>query len=465
MASFARWSSAPVASSSWTRAASVYLDRRIIAIMFLGFSSGLPLALTGATLSVWLVEGGIAKTAIGLFALVGLPYTLKFAWAPLIDRLRLPLLTGLLGRRRGWAVLTQLGLMLALIGLGSTDPVTELWWMALFAVLVSFCSASQDIVLDAWRVEILDEDQYGAGAAAVVLGYRIGMLTSGAGALYLASALPWSMVYLIMAGLVGVGLITMLLNREPDIRVSPESEQRERVVAEYLERRPGLRGWRAEALAWLFGAVVAPFADFMTRRSWLAVLLFIAIYKLGDVYAGAMATPFYLELGFTKIEIANVTKAFGLGASIIGGLLGGVVVSRFGVTRSLLVCGLLQMVSNLMFVLLARSGHDIGMMTVVIAVENVTGGMGTAAFVAYLSSLCNVAYTATQYALLSSFSALGRDVLAASSGWLADRMDWVSYYLLSTSAALPGLLLLLWLMRGTGAQAPARRPAGEAERA
>ena len=285
------------------------------------------------------------------------------------------------------------------------------------------------------------------GAAAVVLGYRIGMLTSGAGALYLASVLPWSLVYTIMAALVGVGLITMLLNREPEIRVSPESTRREADVAAFLERRPGLAGWRAELLAWLFGAVVAPFADFMTRRAWVAILLFIAIYKLGDVYAGAMATPFYLELGFSKIEIANVTKAFGLGASIIGGLLGGVVVSRFGVMRSLLVCGVLQMVSNLMFVLLARSGHDIGMLTVVIAVENVTGGMGTGAFVAYLSSLCNVAYTATQYALLSSFSAVGRDFLAASSGWLADRMDWVAYYLLSTSAALPGLLLLLWLMR------------------
>jgi PAT family beta-lactamase induction signal transducer AmpG len=430
-----------VPPSSWSTAASVYLDRRIIAILFLGFSSGLPLALTGATLSVWLVEGGVSKTAIGLFALVGLPYTLKFAWAPLIDRLHLPVLTSLLGRRRGWAVLTQAALMLALIGLGSTDPVAELWWMALFAVVVAFCSASQDIVLDAWRVEILDENQYGAGAAAVVLGYRIGMLTSGAGALYLASVLPWALVYTVMAALVGVGLTTMLLNREPEIRASPESERREAVVAAYLERRPGLAGWRAELLAWLFGAVVAPFADFMTRRAWVAILLFIAIYKLGDVYAGIMATPFYLELGFNKIDIANVTKAFGLGASIIGGILGGIVVSRFGVMRSLL-----QMVSNLMFVLLARTGHDIGMLTVVIAVENVTGGMGTAAFVAYLSSLCNVAYTATQYALLSSFSALGRDLLAASSGWLADRMDWVTYYLVSTSAALPGLLLLLWLM-------------------
>lgn len=448
-------SSSSQASSSWAKAASVYLDRRIIAILFLGFSSGLPLALTGATLSVWLVEGGIAKTAIGMFALVGLPYTLKFAWAPLIDRLRLPVLTRLLGRRRGWAVLTQLGLMLALLGLGSTDPADDLWRMALLALVVSFFSASQDIVLDAWRVEILDERQYGAGAAAVVLGYRIGMLTSGAGALYLASVLPWPMVYTIMAALVGVGLVTMLLNREPEIRVSPESARREADVAAFLEHRPGLAGWRAELLAWLFGAVVAPFADFMTRRAWVAILLFIAIYKLGDVYAGAMATPFYLELGFSKIEIANVTKAFGLGASIIGGLLGGVVVSRFGVMRSLLVCGVLQMVSNLMFVLLARSGHDLGMLTVVIAVENVTGGMGTGAFVAYLSSLCNVAYTATQYALLSSFSAVGRDFLAASSGWLADRMDWASYYLLSTSAALPGLLLLLWLMRRQSPKAEA----------
>ena len=279
-------------------------------------------------------------------------------------------------------------------------------------------------------------------------------------ALYLASVLPWSLVYTIMAALVGVGLITMLLNREPEIRVSTESTRRRPM---WRLSWSGGRVWPAggrKLLAWLFGAVVAPFADFMTRRAWVAILLFIAIYKLGDVYAGAMATPFYLELGFSKIEIANVTKAFGLGASIIGGLLGGVVVSRFGVMRSLLVCGVLQMVSNLMFVLLARSGHDLSMLTVVIAVENVTGGMGTGAFVAYLSSLCNVAYTATQYALLSSFSAVGRDFLAASSGWLADRMDWVAYYLLSTSAALPGLLLLLWLMRRQSPKAEVAPAAG-----
>ncbi len=432
--------------SSWTKAASVYLDRRVIAILFLGFSSGLPLALTGATLSVWLVEGGISKTAVGLFALVGLPYSFKFAWAPLIDRLHLPVLTARLGRRRGWAVLAQAALMAALFGLGATDPVRQIEWTALLAVTVAFFSASQDIVLDAYRVDILDENQYGAGAAAVVLGYRIGMLTSGAGALYLASVLPWSVVYTIMAGLIGVGLVTMLANREPVARITPESERREAAVETWLEQRPGLRGWRAELLAWLYGAVVAPFADFTTRRAWAAILLFIAIYKLGDVYAGAMATPFYLELGFTKVEIANVTKAFGLIASIVGGLLGGIVVSRFGIMRSLLVCGLLQMVSNLMFVLLARSGHDLGMLTVVIGVENLTGGMGTAAFVAYLSSLCHVAYTATQYALLSSFSALGRDFLAASSGWLADSMSWVAYFLFSTSAALPGMLLLLWLI-------------------
>lgn len=418
----------PSSFSRWFEAAAVYRDRRMLAILLLGFSSGLPLALSFQTLSVWLTESGVDKTAIGLFALVGLPYTLKFLWAPLMDRLPLPLF-GRLGRRRGWGIATQLALMGAVLGLGATDPAANPWLTAALAMGVAFCSASQDIVVDAYRVDILEERSYGAGAATIVLGYRMGMLVSGAGALYLADWFGWQAAYTAMAGLVAVGIATLLLSPEPR---APEPEPAPAGA-------PGRRHWLREM-------VVDPFADFMRRPEWLLILLFILLYKFGDAVAGVMSNPFYIEMGFSKSEIASVSKIFGLGATIAGGFLGGVVVSRMGVMKSLLVCGVLQMASNLMFVVQAQAGYHLGLLTLTIGLENLSGGMGTAAFVAYLSGLCNPAYTATQYALLSSFMAFGRTVLASSGGWLAERLDWVLFFLLSTAAALPGLLLLAWLM-------------------
>ena len=415
----------------WLAAARVYTDRRVIAILFLGFSSGMPLLLTFSTLSIWLAEEGISKTAIGLFALVGMPYSLKFVWAPLIDRLRLPLLTRWLGRRRGWAILTQLALMIGIVGLGSNDPANGAWALAAWALFVTFASASQDVVIDAYRVEILEERQYGAGAAMIVAGYRIGMLASGAGALYLAEAVSWFWVYVAMAALMGVGILTILLNPEPGRR----------------DTGGGLAGGRVDPLQWLREAVVEPFAEFLRRGGWLPILLFVVFYKFGDSLAGIMANPFYVEIGFSKAEIASVSKIFGLGATLVGGFLGGLLVVRRGIMQSLLWCGLLQMFSNLMFAIQAMVGHDIAMLSLTIAVENVAGGMGTAAFVAYLSSLCNIAYTATQYALLSSLMALARTALASPSGAVAESTSWVSFFLITTVAALPGLMLLWWLIR------------------
>lgn len=440
---------AGVTVSSWGRAASVYLDRRIAVILFLGFSSGLPLALTGATLSVWLREGGVSLAAIGLFSLVSLPYALKFCWAPLIDRLTIPLLTRRFGRRRGWALVSQAALAAALMALGSHDPFADLWWTAFLAVVVAFCSASQDIVIDAYRVERLDEEQQAAGSAVYVLGYRFGMLASGAGALFIAALVDWSTAYHAMALLVGVGIATVLLAREPEVHASATAVARERHAAAWLAARPHLSGRRAAVLAWLYGAVVAPFAQFATRRAWVAVLLFIACYKLGDVLAGVMASPFYVDLGFSKEEIAGVTKVFGLWATIVGGLMGGVLVGRVGTMKGLLFGGLAQMVSNLGFVMLATAGHDVGALAVTVAVENLCGGIATAAFVAYLAGLCDAAYTATQYALLSSIFKLGGDLFGASSGFLARALDWPDYFLLSTAGALPALMILLWLMGRT----------------
>ena len=431
----------------WLDACRVYTDRRVLSLLFFGFSSGLPLALTFGTLSLWLAEVGVSKTTIGLFALMGVPYTFKFLWAPVIDRTSVPYLGARLGRRRSWAIVTQLALMITITGLGATDPVAQPSLTALLALLVAFCSATQDIVIDAYRVEILEAEQYGAGAATIVLGYRLGMLVSGAGALYVATFVSWSATYGLMALLMCVGVVTVLINPEPKVRRSQESVEQEKRIARYLEKKPHLQGKGGRLLAWVYGAVISPFAEFMGRRGWVLVLLFILLYKFGDALAGVMGNPFYVELGFTKIQIANISKAFGLAATIFGGIVGGVLVSRIGIIKSLIVCGVLQMVSNLMFAVLAVTGNDLVMLAVTIAVENLSGGMGTAAFVAYLSSLCNIAYTATQYALLSSFMAFGRTLLSSSGGWLADHMDWVSFFVLTTGAAVPGLLLLLWITK------------------
>lgn len=432
---------------SWWNSISVYRDRRVLSLLFLGFSSGLPFGVLADPLSAWLVEEGVSKTTIGLFALVSLPYTIKFLWSPIMDKVALPVLTPLFGRRRGWVLLTQVVLLGAIFGLGMTQPGIDPWWTAAFALAVAFSSASQDIVVDAYRVEILSEDKLAAGAATAVFGWRLGQVGTAAAGLVFADMFPWPMVFTAMAALVGVGIVAILINPEPDVRMTPEAEKREQDVEAFLERKQHLPKWIAETLAWIYGAVISPFADFMTRRGWVVIILFILLYKYGDAILGVMKTPFFLEIGFTKTEIAAVAKVFGFNAIIAGGILGGVVLARYGIMRGLLVCGVLMALSNLVFVAQAWVGADVTMLAVTIAVENITTGMGTTAFVAYLSSLCNVAYTATQYALLTSFMAFSRTLMSSISGWLADHMDWVSFFLLTTVAAVPGLVLLVWMIR------------------
>lgn len=410
--------------NSWARSFAVYADRRILAVLFLGFSSGLPLALTGQTLMAWLTEASVDLKTIGLFALVGTPYSTKFLWAPLIDRLTLPGLSRL-GRRKSWGLLSQALLAGLLLLLGRVDPGLDPLAFAAVAVLIAFASASQDIVIDAFRVEILDENQFGAGAAAVQFGYRVGMLASGAGSLLLAELMPWPMVYAVMAALMGVGGATLLLNKEP------------RTV-----EAPKVGNWFADTVA-------APFSDLVQRLGWqvLAVFAFIVLYKLGDALAGMISTTFYLKMGFEKWEIAEISKLFGFFATILGTFLGGVGVARLGIGKSLVVFGLSQLASNLMFAWMATRGHDVPALYATIGIENLTGGMGSAAFVAYLSRLCNLSFTGTQYALLSSPAALGRTLFASSSGWLVLQLGWVGYFLFTTLAAVPGLLLLVWMLR------------------
>ena len=432
-------------SKPWRGGLASYRDRRIIAIFFLGISSGLPLALVLGTLSIWMAREGVDKTTVGLFSAVTLPYSLKFVWAPVIDRVRFPLLTNLLGQRRGWTVATQLALMTGVAAMAMTNPAANPGLMALFALLVSFCSASQDVVIDAYRVELLEEGKIGAGVSSVVFGYRMGMLISGAGALYLVEGLDWSTAYLIMAALIMIGLLTILVSREPLHGTDAETAARERRVSDYLAQRPELAGRRAAVLAWFYGAVVSPFVDFMTRPQWLVILLFIVFYKLGDSMAGVMTGYFMVELGFTNSEIGSVGKIVGIGASILGFIFGGLLIDRLGMLWALWICGGVQMLSNLMFALQALVGHDMGMLALAVGVENLAGGMGTAALVAYLTGLCNLAYTATQYALLSSVASIGRTFLAAPAGRLAEMLDWAPFFLVTTLAALPGLALLLWL--------------------
>ncbi|MBN36577.1 MAG: MFS transporter [Rhodospirillaceae bacterium] len=452
----------------WLAGLAVYVQPRVLAVLFLGFSSGLPLALTGATLSAWMTDVGVDLTVIGFFALAGLPYTFKYIWAPLIDRIHVPVLGRRMGHRRAWLIVVQVLLALAILALSGIDPLAQPALTAIIAVIVTFLSASQDIVIDAFRIESLNEDQQGAGAAVYIGGYRVAMLVSGAGALYLAQFCGWDVSYLAMAALMGVGLATVLISSEP-ARATERGEE-EQLRREQFERFTGgttTTPLRASG-AWLYTAVVAPFLEFFMRRFAIPILLFALLYKLGDALAGNMTTPFILKIGFSKVELAEVAKLYGFAATMIGVALGGLLIRAVGLLRGLMIAGILQLTSNLMFAVQAWYGYDINVLILTISAENLAGGMGTAAFVAYLSSLCNVAYTATQYALLSSFMAGGRTLLSSPAGWMIEHLNWagawtwvtgtappddvalqvnwIGFFILTTLAAIPGLVVLLWLM-------------------
>jgi PAT family beta-lactamase induction signal transducer AmpG len=419
----------------WLGSLRIYRQPRLIAILLMGFSSGLPLVLTFGTLSYRLAEDGVSLVAIGLFGLVRVSYSLKFLWAPLLDRLAIPLATARLGRRRSWALAIQLPLAAAIAVLGLTDPRTDPAATALAAVVVAFLSASQDIVIDAYRIELLRPEEQGAGAAATQWGYRFGMLASGAGALYAASFAGWRVAYLAMAGLMAVGMATVWFTPEPEAAATAPL--------------PGATA-AERARLWLDRAVLAPFRDLAVRHGAMefgAILVFIVLYKFGDALAGSMANPLYVALAFTKVEVATISKVYGVVATLVGVAAGGLVVARFGVFRSLLACGALQAGSNLMYAVQVWAGHNLAVLTLTIGSENLTGGMASAAFVAYLSNLCSRDFTATQYALMSSMATVGLNVLAASGGALAETLGWTRFFVLSTLLCLPSLALLCWIMR------------------
>jgi len=388
------------------------ISGRMLVALLMGFSSGLPLLLTGSVLQAWMTDEGVDLGTIGLFALVGLPYTLKFLWAPLTDRYCFPFF----GRRRGWLITIQLALALSIAGLGWMQPAQTPFTVAVVAWLLAFFSASQDIVIDAYRRESLADNELGLGSALYVNGYRIGMLLASGGGLIMADLIGFSMVYQFMAVIMLVGILTTLFAPEPEIA--------------------------AGTPATLQDAVVQPFVDYFRRHHALLILLFILLYKVGDTMASHMTIPFYLDIGFSKTEIGAVVKLFGFWATIIGSIIGGVVILRTGIYRALWGFGILQALSTAGFAVLAQVGYSLPWLAGVIAFENLSAGMGTAAFVAFMASLTNKQFTATQYALLSSLMGIPRVIVAAPTGYFADWMGWTVFFTLCTLIAIPGLILL-----------------------
>jgi PAT family beta-lactamase induction signal transducer AmpG len=392
----------------------VFGSRKMAALLLLGFASGLPLLLIGNTLKAWMTVENVNLSAIGWFGLTSLPYSLKFLWSPFLDRFTLPFL----GRRRGWLLLTQIALMCAIAIMGFQQPKQALQLLAINAIAIAFISATQDIASDAYRTDVLTKLEMGAGAAVFILGYRIALLVAGALALILADRLPWSSVYLIMAGTMVIGIFATLFAPEPK-EISPPASLAE--------------------------AVFLPFGEFFQRKGvmrGLLILLFITLYKLGDALLSNMTTPFLLQTGFTKTDIGAIQVGMGLIATIVGALLGGSILSRIGINRSLWVFGILQAVSNLAYFCLAYLGKNYQAMVLAINIEQFCGGLGTAAFVAFLMSLCNQRFSATQYALLSSLMAVSRDILSAPGGAIAEVTGWSTFFLITIVAAVPGLLLL-----------------------
>lgn len=514
---------------------SVYLKRRIILVAFLGFSAGLPLSLTGSTLTVWLTDHKIDPSTIGLLALTGVPYSLKFFWSQILDHMPIPLLTAKLGKRRSWILLTQFFLIYCIYSLGGSNPATNVYITAFWAFLIAICSASQDIAIDAYRIELLDEEEQGAGAASYVFGYRMGMLVAAGGAIFLVAYLQsntsieylgtWGFTYNIMALCIVVGMVATIMAPNTDKEQALKSQYDKKVV----QNIPALQGedtyrlkmlviflsvflmhyslWHykdvvfevltlhdIQLLGWykdtlhigpifyfayyttfsflLVGSFVTcitgksmkyviydPFIDFTHHKKWFVIILFIILYKFGDAFAGRMTPVFVLDINFSKADYGAIVKLYGTIATLVGAFIGGILVKQKGIFLSLWICGLLQMFSNLLFAVLSYYQGNIMMLGITVTIENFSGGMGTTAFVAYLATLCNKEFTATQYALLSSCAGLAQSFLVGGiffvdanyieGATLIDRIGWSAFFILTTIAAIPGLVMLVWLTLGS----------------
>jgi PAT family beta-lactamase induction signal transducer AmpG len=431
------------------------MEPAAVRMLLLGFSAGLPLLLVLGTLSFWLREAGISRATIGYLSWIGLAYGFKWAWAPLVDRLPLPLLTRWLGRRRSWLMLAQCAIVVALTGMAMSDPRQSLQTLVMCALVVAFASATQDIALDAYRIESASTDKQGALAAMYQTGYRLAMIWAGAGALWVAARSSdgvtgyqpagWTVAYLAMAASMVVGIVTVLLSPEPATSAGRATLEAEQALAAQLQAS-GMAPRVARLLAWVRSAVIGPFADFMLRYRWQAALLLalIAVYRISDVVMGIMANPFYVDMGYSKDEVAAVSKFYGVVMTLAGAFIGGALALRFGVLRVLMLGAVLSAASNLLFAALALHGHDLLWLIVVISADNLSAGIASAAFIAYLSSLTSLAYSATQYALFSSIMLLLPKLVAGFSGAFVDAFGYVAFFCSTAALGVP-VLLLVWL--------------------
>ncbi|MDP0589371.1 MAG: AmpG family muropeptide MFS transporter [Candidatus Endonucleobacter bathymodioli] len=430
----------------------VYCNKRVLILFLLGFSAGLPIMLVFSSLSFWLREADVGRSTIGFFSWVGLAYGFKWIWSPLVDRMPVPLLSTLLGKRRAWLLVSQIAIALSLASMAITNPATDLWNLAIFAVIVAFASATQDIVIDAYRIESGGGKLQAAFAAAYMVGYRLAMVLATAGVLSIAAwfstpdskvyeFFPWQVAYLTMACFMSIGIVTTLLISEPQITSQPNLNIK---AQQWLATKPRIPVPLRRFALWSYEAVFSPFADFITRYRWHAVLILalISTYRISDIVMGIMANPFYFDLGYTKQEVATITKIVGVVMTLVGAAIAGGLMIRLGVMRVLFTSGLLVVLTNVLFAGLAIIGHDIFWLTVVVTLDNLAGGMAAAAFVAYLSQLTNVAYSATQYALFSSMMALFPKFIAGFSGVLVDSYGYAVFFSLSALMGVPTLFLI-----------------------
>ena len=417
---------------TWRETLLIYTNPRVIAMTFLGFSGGLPFLLVFSTLTAWLTEGNVSRSTIGFFAWIGITYSTKVLWAPVVDSIRVPFLTKILGQRRSWMLIGQIGIASGLVLMSLIGP-SDLLTLSFCAFLVAFSSATQDVAIDAFRIESAEPEHQGAMSAAYVFGYRLALLVAGAGALYLAEYFSWTITYLFMASLMLVGVVTVVLVAEPNRKADLFPLELSAI---------GLRRW-------FTGAVVGPFVDFFSRNGKVAfiILLFISVFRLSDIAMGIMANPFYLDMGYSKTEIANVAKVFGFFMSIAGSLICGVLVVKWGLMRPLLIGAVAVALTILLFASLSVLEPKVSYLAIVISADNISGGFAATAFIAYLSSLTNRAYTATQYALFSSLMTLPGKFISGFSGLVVDNFGYFEFFVVAAILGIPAILLVVWLSR------------------
>ena len=434
---------------SWLDALAAYRQPRVLAMLFLGFSAGLPLLLVFGTLSGWLAREGIDKSTIGHISWVALLYGLKFIWSPLVDHVKLPLLHPVFGQRRSWMLLAQIGIIAGLLLMAGSNPQAQLAILVYSALLVAFSSATQDIAIDAWRIEAMPVEAQGAMAATYQTGYRLGMLLAGGGAFTLAHYYSWALAYTVLAMTMSIGIITTLFISEPENNRSSTAWKDEEKVIQFLEKSAHLPKSFREVYAWFVGAVICPFTDFFIRNGKyaLVILLFIGLFRISDITMGIMANPLYVDIGYSDLQIGLVTKTIGPIITIIGAIFGGMLVIRYGVMSILLLGAFLVMATNLFFAVLALLPADTFYLAIVIGADNLSGGLAGSAFIAYLSGLTNRAYTATQYALFSSLMLLPAKFLGGFSGEIVDAFGFVQFFIYTALIGIPAIILIIYLIR------------------